>query len=88
MEFGIWEFRVCKARCRGPPRPGLEFGYMYLEFGNFEFARSAGGQDWNLESGNFEFARSAGGRDWNIGIWNFAWKEFWSGYQTKILIKR
>ena len=39
-----------------------------MEFGNFEFARSAGGRDWNLEFGNFELiARRGPGLE--FGIW-------------------
>ena len=44
-----------------------------LEFGNFEFARSAGGRDWNLEFGNFELiARRGPGLE--FGIWEIIFR--------------
>ena len=77
MGFGNY-FEFAKERSSGRLGAGLGagIGIWNLEFGNFEFARSAGGRDWNLESGNFEFARGPGGRDWNLESGNF---EFASG---------
>ena len=85
MGFGNY-FEFAKERSSGRLGAGLGagIGIWNLEFGDFEFARSAGGRDWNLESGNFEFARGPGGRDWNLESGNFEFARGpWGGWDVQ-----